>query len=157
MVSGSSFDECEATYGGAYPFSEVEARNFKNFVEKIADRIKLYVSLHSYGSQILFPYGYKVKKTYNDDELLTLGKLVSFNIGMHGGNDYDVGMTSEIIYEAAGGSDDWMKGVMKIPLVYTIELPGDGFDPPPSEIIPVGEEIFRGFEVFYHYVLENFA
>ena len=48
---------------------------------------------------------------------------------------------------SAGGSDDWAKGVAKIPYSYTIELRDTGhygFVLPPSLIIPTAEELTDG-------------
>lgn len=51
---------------------------------------------------------------------------------------------------AAGGSDDWAKGIAGIPLSYTIELPGYniGFQLPPRFIDEVVKQSFEGLRVF---------
>lgn len=51
---------------------------------------------------------------------------------------------------AAGGSDDWFKGENGAKYAYTVELPGggsQGFDPPPSKIIPIVKETWEGIKV----------
>jgi len=51
---------------------------------------------------------------------------------------------------AAGGSDDYMKGGQNIAYAYTVELPGggsNGFNPPPSAILPTGKETFEAYKV----------
>ena len=56
---------------------------------------------------------------------------------------------------AAGGSDDWAKGVAGIQLSYTIELPGGdgyGFDLPASYIPQVGHHQMEAVRVFANYV-----
>lgn len=56
---------------------------------------------------------------------------------------------------AAGGSDDWAKGVAGIQLSYTIELPGGnghGFDLPASYIPEVGHHQMEAVKVFAHHV-----
>lgn len=43
-----------------------------------------------------------------------------------------------------------MKGGEGIALSYTVELPGggnQGFNPPPTSIIPIGKETFEAFKV----------
>lgn len=58
---------------------------------------------------------------------------------------------------AAGGSDDWAKGVAGIPLSYTIELPGGnghGFDLPPSYIPSVGRHQMQLIDVFASHVAQ---
>jgi hypothetical protein len=61
---------------------------------------------------------------------------------------------------AAGGSDDWVKGVGGVELAYTLELPGGGrygFDLPANEISVVGQETFLAIRVFGEYVANKFA
>lgn len=43
-----------------------------------------------------------------------------------GGPQYTVGPSGSTLYPAAGGSDDWAKGVMKVKYAYTIELRDNG-------------------------------
>ena len=61
---------------------------------------------------------------------------------------------------AAGGSDDWVMGVGRVPLSYTIELPMGGylgFNPPASRIEPIGIETFEAFKVFGKYVAYKYG
>lgn len=56
-----------------------------------------------------------------------------------------------ILDSAAGGSDDFACGDLKIPYSYTIELPDLGsynFLLPPSFIIPVGNQIWDALQTF---------
>jgi hypothetical protein len=59
---------------------------------------------------------------------------------------------------AAGGSDDYMKGVLGIELSYTVELTNTryGFQLPASLIEPTVTQFFEGVRVFAKYVRENF-
>ena len=59
------------------------------------------------------------------------------------GTNYTVGSSTNVLYEAAGGSDDWAHGVAGIKYAYTMELrdTGDhGFVLPPEQIVESGEE-----------------
>lgn len=52
---------------------------------------------------------------------------------------------------AYGLAEDWAYDALGIPLSYTIELPGgglSGFNPPPSQIVPVVEETWEAYKVF---------
>lgn len=52
---------------------------------------------------------------------------------------------------AAGGSDDFARGILNIPYAYTIELPdygGYNFLLPPSFIPRVGEQMWTAVNVF---------
>jgi hypothetical protein len=59
---------------------------------------------------------------------------------------------------AAGGSDDYMKGVVGIDLSYTVELTDTpyGFQLPAELIEPTVTQFFEGVRVFGTYVKENF-
>lgn len=59
-------------------------------------------------------------------------------------------------YPATGASDDFAVGARDVPLGYTIELPGGGiigFDLPVSEIEPVVNEMFLGFQAYARYLI----
>ena len=60
---------------------------------------------------------------------------------------------------AAGGSDDYMKGVEGIELSYTVELTDTryGFELPASLILPTVRQFFEGVRVFGTYVKDNFS
>ena len=56
-----------------------------------------------------------------------------------------MGSAAKLLWPAAGGSDDWALGALRIPYSYTIELPDTGrhgFLLPASQIESVGEEAF---------------
>ena len=52
-----SSDTCSLTYPGKSVSSEIETRNVEEFILARKDRIKLYISLHSYSQFILLPTG----------------------------------------------------------------------------------------------------
>ena len=61
-----------------------------------------------------------------------------------------------------GCSDDWYKGKLGTRYSFTIELRGKsddseyyGFDLPPEEIIPSGEELFAGMRVVFHKLIQD--
>lgn len=67
-----------------------------------------------------------------------------------GGATYSVGSSGKLLYPAAGGSDDWYKGVMNIKYAYTVELRDSGrhgFILPASQIIQTGQETMELFKV----------
>lgn len=65
------------------------------------------------------------------------------------GNRYSVGPASISLYPAAGGSDDWAKGILRLKYTYTVEL-GDtgrhGFILPASHIKGAGDEAIAFME-----------
>ncbi len=57
---------------------------------------------------------------------------------------------------AAGDSNDWYVGTVGIRWSYTIELrhQGHGFELPPEQIIPSGEEMWNAYKVCFDKVIE---
>lgn len=67
------------------------------------------------------------------------------------GTKYTVGPSGSELYPAAGASDDWAKGVMKIKYSYTVELRDTGrfgFTLPASYIKSTGEETMKMIHEF---------
>uniref|UniRef100_A0A914YHP7 Peptidase M14 carboxypeptidase A domain-containing protein n=1 Tax=Panagrolaimus superbus TaxID=310955 RepID=A0A914YHP7_9BILA len=155
MVSGSSTNPCSETYAGPTPFSEIETKNLKNFLVPHNDTIKAYLTLHSYGENILYPWAYAVEEYPPDvNDLIALGHEMYSAIKAVHGTKYTVGDSGDTLTPAPGASDDYSKSI-GIKYVYDIELrPGDGdndnddgygFDLPPKFIKPTAEEMFPAF------------
>ncbi|KAF2888471.1 hypothetical protein ILUMI_17702 [Ignelater luminosus] len=53
---------CVGTYGGRRSFSEPESQALQSILKLYKDRIKMFISLHSYGPFILYPWSYKKEK-----------------------------------------------------------------------------------------------
>lgn len=87
---------------------------------------KAYISFHSYGQYILYPWGYNrvVPPDYRD--LDTVGKQAAAAMISTTGASYRVGPAANTLYPAAGGSDDWAKGSVGVKYAYTIELRDNG-------------------------------
>ncbi|KAK4877366.1 hypothetical protein RN001_009872 [Aquatica leii] len=157
---GSSSNACSDTYKGPYAFSEVEGRNVKSYIESNKQRIKLYLTFHSYGNYLLYPWGYTSALPENHVELQSIAEDVNAAIVQAGGDEYTIGSSTNVLYIASGGSDDWAKGAAGVQLAYTIELPGggaQGFDPPPSLITPIVRETFPGIVVYGEYIGQKFG
>ena len=58
LAGSSEGDPCDEAYGGCVAFSEPETRAVRDFLNSIKDRLVAYISLHSYGQYILFPWAY---------------------------------------------------------------------------------------------------
>lgn len=70
----------------------------------------------------------------NAYELHTVGVAGAYAMFKSSGANYTVNQVTQFdpIYTGSGGSDDYAYGVMKIPIVFTMELPKggpNGFDP----------------------------
>lgn len=141
---GASPISCLDTYRGPSPFSEPETQAVERAVVAVADIATMYISLHTYGSYCLYPWGYNTEKVANWQEHENICNSGAAAVKAATGNDYQVGPSGALLYPAAGGSDDWALGTAKIPYAFTVELPGGGtgFDPPPSQIDALVKESF---------------
>ncbi|XP_001599198.2 carboxypeptidase B [Nasonia vitripennis] len=154
MSVGASDLPCSITYAGSRPFSEAESRALRDFILARRDRIKTYLSLHSHGQYLLHPWGFTSDLPKNEPVLRCAAINAASELYKIHGTRYQIGSSTNVLYPAAGGSDDWTMGVAGVDLAYTVELPGGvyGFAPPPSAIIPVGRETFEAIKVFARYV-----
>lgn len=60
------------------------------------------------------------------------------------GTKYEIGTAADLIYESSGGVDDYVAGILGVPLTFTIELPHDDFLIPAEEVEPIGSETTDG-------------
>ncbi|MFC1849661.1 M14 family zinc carboxypeptidase [candidate division CSSED10-310 bacterium] len=134
---GSSGDPCDPTYRGPTRNSEPETQAFQNYFAAVMydqngpngnDEIPLaapdsatgiFISLHSYGNLILWPFGFD---TYgpapNDAQLEMIGrKFAAYN-------DYDP--CGSIWYDIDGDSGDWVYGMFGI-ASFTLEVGPDDY------------------------------
>ncbi|TVZ51449.1 M14 family zinc carboxypeptidase [Dokdonia sp. Hel_I_53] len=123
--SGSSNNPSSDTYHGTEPFSEIENKAVKWFVEQHEFTVAL--NNHTFGEILYYPFGYADVPTSDDSLYQGLGSLLTSK------NNYDAFRD----YPYAGDSDDFMYGTVgtheKI-FAFTPEI-GTSFWPPASDII----------------------
>ncbi|XP_034180196.2 carboxypeptidase B [Osmia lignaria lignaria] len=158
MSVGASSNPCSDTYAGPKAFSEPETQNMKNFILARQGQIKAYISMHSYGQYILYPWGYTSNVPANEPELKNLASECAAAIAKTRKTRYTFGTSANHLYPSAGGSDDWAMAKAGVKLSYTYELPGGnyGFVLPPSEIKAVGAETFEAMKVISQYVSSKY-
>ncbi|XP_017009388.2 carboxypeptidase B1 [Drosophila takahashii] len=155
---GASLDPCDNTYAGAKAFSEPEALVVGDLIHSYVGRGKFYLTLHSYGSLILYPWGWTaaVPDTVEDlDEVAQEGKNAILEAT---GTVYTAGpSTTTINYAAAGASDDYAFNA-GFPISFTMELPagGTGFDPPASDIDHIVKETWVGITAMARRVIKKY-
>jgi murein tripeptide amidase MpaA len=147
--SGSSRDPCSDIYHGPRAFSEPETANVANTILRLKNQLKLYLTFHAYSQMWLVPWGYaKYQKPSDYNELMRLGAHGKRALEQTYGTRYQLGTAPDLLYPAAGGSDDWAKGSAGIKYAYCLELrpssQNPGFLLPASQITPTGEETFNG-------------
>jgi len=147
---GSAPDSnCNEDYRGPEPFSEIETSNVRDFILERRNKIKFYQSLHSFAQKILLPDGYT-------DAMKELADRANEALNSKHGTPYTV----EPIGGAIGDSAAWALAEAKIPYAYGLELrdTGDsGFELPPEQIIPNGEEVWAFHEVAAQQIIKEFG
>ncbi|XP_063386543.1 carboxypeptidase B-like isoform X1 [Cydia fagiglandana] len=143
---GASSNPCSETFRGRTAFSEPESKALADFIKSSGANFSAYLTYHSYGQYLLYPWGYDnvVPPDYKD--LDEVGKTIAKAIEETGGSKYSVGSSSGLLYPASGGSDDWAKA-QGIKYSYTVELSDTGrygFILPTSYINPVAKESLAG-------------
>ena len=117
---GSNDSPCDMFYHGASPASEPEIRAVQNYMESIfpdqrdpnlndsapLDTAGIYIDIHSYGREVLWPWGFTSSVPPNGTGLQTLGRKFAFF------NGYTP--QQSIGYLIDGSSDDYAYGVLGI-------------------------------------------
>jgi hypothetical protein len=91
------------TYRGTAPFSEPETQAIRDFAD--TRNFTMWLSYHSYGELLLYPWGYIYADTPEHEVYAALGDSLSAANGYLAGNP-----ASGAIYITNGDSDDWGYG-----------------------------------------------
>ena len=144
--NGSSGDPCSDIYRGPAAFSEPETQAIKGVLDALAGqgRLAAHLDVHSYATKFLSAWGWTTQPAPDLHRFNVLGQALRDAIATHRGTTYLYGAGSVILYVVSGGSKDYTYGVHGAP-AWTIELPGTGFYPPATEILPVAQETTLGF------------
>uniref|UniRef100_A0A182WW69 Peptidase M14 domain-containing protein n=1 Tax=Anopheles quadriannulatus TaxID=34691 RepID=A0A182WW69_ANOQN len=141
---GTSKQPCSEIFAGSGPFSEPESKAVSEFMQSSAADWKGFLTFHSYGQYILYPWGYDRVVPPDHADLKRVGDAAAEQmLQASGGSRYTVGPSGSTLYPAAGGSDDWARGALNIKYAYTVELRDTGrygFVLPANQIKPTGDE-----------------
>ncbi|AEW99157.1 M14 family zinc carboxypeptidase [Streptantibioticus cattleyicolor] len=144
-ASGTSTQPCSEVYGGPAADSEVENTALEGLFRELYPAVRtgtstsapapvtangMMITLHSDASMVLFPWEYSARvHTGNDTALRALAAKMASITG------YQYGQAGQILYNAAGGTDDWTYDKLGL-ASFTIEIGDvdnrgcDGFTPP---------------------------
>ncbi|CAG2163160.1 unnamed protein product, partial [Oppiella nova] len=139
------------TYRGPKAFSEPETKAVSDFVLSKGTKVKAYLAVHSYGQYWLYPWGYTSALTKDDAALNRVAKVATTALAQKYNTKYTIGTSTNVLYAAAGGADDWAYGGAGIKYAYTVELRDTGsygFSLPKAQIRPTGEETTAAFIAF---------
>ncbi|XP_068081519.1 carboxypeptidase B [Anabrus simplex] len=90
---------CFLTYPGKVPMSEPEVQALINFTETIKDRMKLYVSIHTFGPDLLYPWGYTETPLEDEDDLKSLGDKAVAAVKAASGTNFSCGSIMDLMCE----------------------------------------------------------
>lgn len=136
-VVGSSSDPYAEDYHGDGPFSEPESIALRDLM--IAQpQLVAHIDFHSFSQLVLRPWGYSYDDPADEGTLAMLGQQMSDAMWEATQTDYPSIHAAEL-YPAAGAVDDWSYGERGL-MAFTIEMRGDDFVVPPSQIDPACSE-----------------
>jgi murein tripeptide amidase MpaA len=134
---GASSNPCAETYRGPGPVSEPETQAIQDYAAAIFpdqrgpgdgdaapdDSRGVFITLHSYGQQVFFPWSFGGQLAPNHTQLETLGRKFGYF------TEYEVCQSGilECIYQTSGTTDDWVYGELGVP-AYTFELGTNFFE-----------------------------
>ncbi|XP_050091213.1 carboxypeptidase B-like [Anopheles aquasalis] len=157
---GSSDSPCSDTFHGEHSFSEPETQAIRNELLRLKGSCKFYLTLHSYGEYLLYPWGWTSKLPEGWETIDEVARAGADAIHDATGTSYRVGSSTNVLYAAAGGSDDYAFAVAEVPIAITMELPGGGnagFNPPVSQIEEIVKESFVGIRAMALDVARKYA
>lgn len=121
---GSSGNPAAWNYRGPKPFSAPETRVMRDFVRSRVvggiQQIRLHITLHTNGEQVLWPYGYTRADRPSDMTVADHRAFVAIGRAMAARNGYKP-MQSSDLYVTDGDQIDWMYGRYRI-FSFTWEL-----------------------------------
>ncbi|EDW62964.2 carboxypeptidase B [Drosophila virilis] len=119
---GSSKDPCSDVYRGSAAASELETKAVSDFLAKRKYNLEAYLTYHSYGQMVVYPWAYKAVKVKDSSVLQRVASTAVDRIAQKTGSSYTAAVTHEVLGIAGGGSDDWSRAALGVKYVYTIEL-----------------------------------
>ena len=147
--TGVSKDPCSEIFPGRAAFDQPNTKAVKNYLEPLKDKLKLFVTYHSFSEYFLTPIGYTTDLPTDHEHHTRVGDAVVEAIAERHGVHYKP-MRSAEMYPCSGDSADWAYEGLGVGDSYTIELRPDwdswrvGFELPEDQIRPTAEENVDG-------------
>jgi len=134
------------TFPGAYPYSGDEIQAYTAFIR--AHKVTTGISLHSYGQQVMWPWGFKAEGTPDATLYNTVGThMASMMQRLSGGGTYTPGQSHSNPYPTVGNTRDWVYGYNKwiaglSALFYGSEI-GTSFYQPIGDLDNISLQVFK--------------
>ena len=116
---GSSGQPGSDVYRGTAPFSEPETAAIRSLF--LGHDFRAMISFHSYGQDILFPWGYTTEAAPTEAALRAVAGTMAGLIAGVRGTVYTYGEGSRLLYLTNGDTNDWTYSIAGAPS-FTIEL-----------------------------------
>ncbi len=134
---GASTDACSETFRGISAASEPETQAIQNYAAALFPDMRgpgdsdpapdstagIFITLHSYGELVLYPWGWTANPSPNDRGYETLGRKFGYFTG------YEVCRSGGdgCLYQTSGSNDDWIYGELGV-ASFTFELGTNFFE-----------------------------
>ena len=144
---------------GERPFSEPETEGLKYVMERIGP-VDLFITFHSFGQSVLYPWGWTKEPPKNAKMLHRMGRrfLEAVNHVSKGKTAYSLGGSGAMYGLASGATDDWAYGALGAKHSYTIELRDTGrygFLLPEAQIANTVREAAAGVQCMVTYMVDS--
>lgn len=146
---GSSSDPCSHIFSGSFPFSEAEARSMADLMWSLRDRIKFYLTIHSYNQLWACPYASTTETSKSLTNHMRVLRAIQKAVKESGGITYEIGPLSTSLYVGSGFGLDFAYDKCKIEHSYLVELRDKGtfgFQLPSNQIMPTARETYAGLQ-----------
>lgn len=151
-TEGVSHYPCSDVYCGPGPASEPETAVVQAEAGRLANELRGWLTMHSYGQMWMFPLATTVRhhsssqceRVSDHEDLMEVANAAADAVGARSGTYWKRGNSCEVIYAAAGGTDDYVKVVHGVKYAFVVELRGDKFVIDKSQIQPSFEEMWSG-------------
>lgn len=158
--SGTSSKPKADAFTGPHPFSEPEVVSMRNVLLPLRGRIAFYLTLHSFGGQLMYPWGFTespVTHGTSNTYLRSIAEYGSNAMGLLGKSRYEFGNFGDILYPVAGGSMDYAYAVCSASFAMTMNIRGGGhtgYHPPESDIKDLVMESGVGIAAMVEKIME---
>lgn len=144
---GSSNDPCSHIYSGAYPFSELETKSMADLMWSLKERIKFYLTIHSYNQLWACPYAHTTEGSRSLAKHMRVLRSIQRAVEEAEGVRYEIGPLGASLYVGSGFGLDFAYDKCGIEHSYLVELRdkgANGFVLPPDQIMPTARETLAG-------------
>lgn len=146
---GSSSDSCSQIFAGSSALSERETRALTDLMWSLKDRIKFYLTIHSYNQLWACPYAHTLSRSASYAKHMRVLRSIQRAVRASEGLTYDIGPLGESLYVGSGFGIDFAYDSCKIEHSYLVELRDKGargFVLPADQILPTARETLAGLE-----------